>query len=308
MIGAMNGMPPTEASLRLRELAREVAEACIAELAPRAVLLTGSAAEGLSDRWSDLDVIVYHDQLPPEPAIDAVRTRLAGGHLSVLMPWDGESYGQSFPLRGVECQVAHSTVAGTDREIDQVLVELDVDSPLQKAFDGMAHGIPLHGADLLLAWKARLDDYPDPLRRAMVERHLHIPPMWMADDRMATRDATIFRHQMLVRAALDLLAVLAGLNRVYFSSFQFKRMHAFAARLALAPPDLAARLERLFDNPHRAGDGLEALVIETLALVERELPDLDTTEARRWIGRRPERWDLSPPPAGDPQASATPAP
>jgi hypothetical protein len=298
----MDRMSPTEASLRLRELAREVADAFTAELAPRAVLLTGSAAEGLSDRWSDLDVVVYHDELPPEPAIDAVRLRLAGGDLMVLTPWDGESYGQSFPLRGVECQVGHSTVARTDREIDRVLVELDVDSPLQKAFDGMAHGIPLYGEALLLAWQDRLADYPDPLRRAMVERHIHIPPMWIADERMATRDATIFRHQMLVQAALNLLAVLAGLNRVYFSSFQFKRMHAFAARLALAPPDVANRLERLFDNPHRAGEGLEALVVEMLALVERELPDLDMTRARRWVGRRPGPWDLSPSPAGHPAA------
>lgn len=293
MMGTME-TPPTEASLRLRQLAREISDACIAELAPRAVMLTGSAAEGVSDRWSDLDVIVYHDALPPEPAIDAVRTRLGGGDLSVLAPWDGDSYGQSFPLRGVECQVGHSTVAQTDREIDQVLVDLDLDTPLQKAFDGMVHGVALHGDDVLAAWRRRLADYPDPLRRAMVERHLRIPPMWMADERMATRDATIFRHQMLVQSALNLLAVLSGLNRVYFSSFQFKRMRAFAAQLAIAPPDFADRLERLFDDPHRAGDGLEVLVIETLALVERELPELDTTAARRWVGRRPEPWDPSP--------------
>jgi len=291
----MHQTQPTEASLQLRALAREVADACIAELAPRAVLLTGSAAEGLSDRRSDLDVIVYHDALPPEAAIDVVRERLGGGELSVLGPWDGESYAQSYPLRGVECQVGHTTVAQMERELDQVLVELDVDSPLQKAFDGVVLGMPLHGEDLLLAWKARLAEYPDPLRRAMVERHLRIPPMWVADDRMASRDATIFRHQMLVQAALNLLAVLAGLNRVYFSSFQFKRMHAFAARLPLAPPNVADRLERLFENPHRAGPGLEALLVETLALVERELPDLDTTPARRWVGQRPEPWDLGAP-------------
>jgi len=224
-----------------------------------------------------------------------VRERLGGGELSVLGPWDGESYAQSYPLHGVECQVGHTTVAQMERELDQVLVKLDVDSPLQKAFDGVVLGMALHGDDLLLAWKARLAEYPDPLRRAMVERHLRIPPMWVADDRMASRDATIFRHQMLVQAALNLLAVLAGLNRVYFSSFQFKRMQAFATRLPIAPPDVADRLERLFENPHRAGPGLEALLIDTLALVERELPDLDTTAARRWVGQRPEPWDLGPP-------------
>lgn len=304
----MDELPPTEASLRLRELAREVADAVIAELAPRAVLLTGSAAEGVSDQWSDLDVIVYHDELPPEAAIDAVRHKLSGGEVMVLGPWDGESYAQSFPLRGVECQLGHSMAALVDREIDQVHVDLDVDSPLQKAFDGMTHAMALHGADVIQRWKDRLAAYPDPLRKAMVERHLQIPPMWMADERMATRDATVFRHQMLVQAALNLLAMLAGLNRLYFSSFQFKRMRAFGERLTIAPPDFADRLERLFADPHHAGDGLEALTAETLALVERELPDVDTTRARRWIGKRPQPWSLSPSPAGSPGAPAPPAP
>jgi hypothetical protein len=92
--------------------------------------------------------------------------------------------------------------------------------------------------------------------------------------------------------------VLAGLNRVYFSTFQFKRMHAFAARLAIAPPDLADRLERLFDRPHWAGASLEALTAETIALVERELPDVDTTKGRRWLGRRPEPWEEALGPGG----------
>lgn len=297
-----------ECSRRLIELAREIAAAYVAELAPRAVLVTGSAAAGLSDRWSDLDLMVYHVELPDEAAIARARERAGGGELLVLGPWNGETFGESFPVRGgVECQVGHATVAATERRLDQVLVDLDVESPYQKAMEGLQRCVPLHGADLVETWQRRLADYPEGLRRAMVERHLRFFPLWMTAGRMSVRDATLFRQQMLVDAGLDLLAVLAGLNRVYFSSFQFKRLHTFADRLATRPPGLADRIEELFTSePAEAAAALESLVAETTDLVERELPDVDTGRARRWLGRRPEPWDLSASPPGTPAAPAPP--
>jgi hypothetical protein len=296
---------PTEASLQLLALAREVAFACVAELAPRAVIVGGSAAEGISDHWSDLDVLVYHDELPIEAAIAPVRRRVGGGELRVLHPWaPGDGYAESYPVRGVECQVGHTTVARTERHPQGILVDLDVESLHQKALDGLLHCVPLHGADLVRGWQERVADYPPALGRAMVERYLRFFPLWAVDAHLAARDATLFRQQMLVEAALNLLAVLSGLNRVYFSSFQFKRMHAFCERLALAPPGLADRLELLFSEPDRAAAELETLVAETVALVEAELPGVDTTAARRWLGERPARWSLSPSPPGSPAAPA----
>jgi len=298
----------TEASRQLLALAREIADLCVAALQPRAVVLAGSAAEGVADRWSDLDLLVYHDRLPDQAALEGVRLSAGGGEPLVLSAWDGESFVESFPLHGVECQVAHATVARAERDMAQVLVDLDVDSLYQKALDGLTHAVPLHGAELLRGWQERLAGYPDALRRAMVERHLRFHPVWLTADRLATRDATLFRQQMLVESALNVLAVLAGLNRRYFSSFQFKRMRAFAGHLAISPERLAARIERLFAEPDDAGRELEALVADTVALVERELPDVDTSRARRWLGRRAEPWTLSPSPPGSPAARVPPAP
>jgi hypothetical protein len=39
----------------------------------------------------------------------------------------------------------------------------------------------------------------------------------------------------------DIVGVLAALNRLYFSTFEFKRAGRFLSRLDIAPPDLAAR-------------------------------------------------------------------
>ena len=53
-------------------------------------------------------------------------------------------------------------------------------------------------------------------------------------------------------------------------------------------------MDRLLTGSPDAGAELEALVGETLALVERAMPDVDVGPARLWLGRREEPWNLSP--------------
>lgn len=299
----------TEASRQLMRLAREIADVYVAELRPRAMIITGSPTEGVSDRWSDLDLIAFYDELPAEEAIAGARAAVGGGELLVIHPWNGDFFGESFPVRSVECQVGHVTIHEQERENDKVLRDLDTESPHQKAMDGLQHCVVVHGQDLIDAWRRQLDDYPDGLRRAMVERNLTFFPLWVTSHRMAVRDATVWHFQMLVEACMHLLGVLSGLNRVYFTSFQFKRMHTFTARLAISPPALADRIDGLFAAERDvAGLELERLVEETVALVERELPDVDTSRVRHWLGLRPEPWDLSPSRADTPAAPVPPAP
>ncbi len=69
---------------------------------------------------------------------------------------------------------------------------------------------------------------------------------------------------------LNLLSVLAALNRLYYSRFELKRMHTLISKMSVAPPQLADRLESLFRlQPSGAAEALEVLVTETHALVAR---------------------------------------
>src|SRR5207247_11277500 len=60
---ALSQMRTTFAGDHLRSLARSVADAYIAHTDARAVLLVGSAASGDADYYSDLDLVLYHEQL-----------------------------------------------------------------------------------------------------------------------------------------------------------------------------------------------------------------------------------------------------
>jgi hypothetical protein len=74
--------------------------------------------------------------------------------------------------------------------------------------------------------------------------------------------------------------------------FQVKRVGRLAARLALAPPALAARIETLLSAPPAAAfDALHALEGEVLDLVAAARPEIDLSPALarlprvRWLGR-----------------------
>ncbi len=293
---------PVEASRSLLALADRIAKVYATETNPRAILLTGSAAEGVSDYFSDLDLVAYYDQLPREDRMVAARASLQATDAQVSLGREAEARIEEYVLQDVECQVAHFTIASWERSMASVLEEFDPASHGQKAIMGVLDGVALHGGDLIGRWQANAAVYPEELARAMVEHHLQFFPLWLAAERWDSRDASIFYHQMLVEASLNLLGVLAGLNRLYYSSFQFKRLHRFVGKMRLVPKRLADRLDALFAlDPVSAGAELERLVDETVTLVEAHMPTVDTTPARRHIGIRHRPWSPAAAPSeGDP--------
>jgi len=284
----------TTPTKHLRGLAGRIADVVVDETAPRAILLVGSAATGEADLYSDLDLIVYCDELPTVERVDAVLERLGGAHRELIYPRTEDDHGESFQLAGVECQVAFTKVSAAERELERALGTEELESPLQKVVQGVEEGLPLRGEELIATWRARVADYPDSLRRAMILRHWRFFPLWYTARRLDVRDTYLWRRQVLVDAALDLLAVLGALNRLYVAPrFELKRLRKLTARMDLAPPDLADRLERLFElGSEDAGDELERLVGETQALVEAALPDLELPPLRRPLGGRHQPFSL----------------
>jgi hypothetical protein len=235
---------------------------------------------------------VYYDVLPPEADLRRTREQVSDGVLSWSMGnyTDGE-FAEAFNVDGVEVQIGHTLVSKWETAIAGVLAGEEPGSPMHKAMSGTLVSIPVFGADRLVAWQARIRDYPDALRLAMVRHHLKFFRIWALVGRLETRDAGLWLRQMLVESSFNLLGVAAGLSRCYFTSFQFKRARAFIATLTLAPDDLADRLETLWAlPPAAAAASLHALVSETVALVERELPEVDTSAVRKALASRDQPW------------------
>jgi hypothetical protein len=275
-----------EASQYLRKLADKVADACLAHAYPRAILLTGSVAEGKSDEHSDIDLITYFDELPSPDQIQAIRQDMECTDFQELGR-DEESFGEDYYFNGVQCQVLYTTIRGWEQEMNSVLEQFDTSTPIQKAIEGLLRGIPLYGAELIEKWKKRATSYPEGLAKAMVRANLNFFPIWKVQAWVAARDMTLCIYETLVESSYHILGILAGLNRLYFSPFRFKRQHQFISRLQIAPHNLAERLEILFKLEYDSAVAeLERLVQETVPLVEAHMPEIDTSRVRRDLGKR----------------------
>lgn len=265
----------------MRTLGRRLADSYLARAQPRATLLVGSAATGDADEYSDLDMLVYYDRVPAEEIVAAAPREL-GAESYRGTPWSDESgepdergYSERYELRGIECQVGHISVGAVERSIARVAVEHELDEELFKIMSGLFEGLALFGEELIEHWRTKAG-YTEELQRRTIEKRWRFFPWWYFQERLRTRDATAWRHEVLARSTYAIVGVLAALNRLYFSTFEFKRAGAFIARLEIAPPNLASRLDALFDSDEpRATAELERLVAETQALVAERFPDLD---------------------------------
>lgn len=283
---------PDTPSDRRRRLARRVADAHGALGDPSMLaLVSGSVVDDLADEQSDVDMSIVFDTLPAEPVLRGA-CESAGG-----TPWfwqagalDEGSLVVAFRLDGVEVQIAYSDAAALARELDQVLVAHDPDTPNHKLAEGLLKAEALAGGERLAALQTRIAAFPPPLGRAMAAHFLGRITPWRAITQLIERDASLWCRDLQVQAGYRLVGALAGLNGRYFSTFQFKRMGAFAARLSVAPAAFAARLERVLGAEAQAAfTELHALEGEVLALVAARWPDLDLTAVRRrWSAFAPE--------------------
>ena len=272
---------------------------------PRAILLAGSAATGCADVYSDLDLLVYYDRVPPGDAVAEASSEL-GAERYRGTPWSDQSgepdeggYGERYLLDGIECQVGHVSVGAFERQIKKVVVGLDLDEELLKIMSGLFEGLPIYGNELIDDWRQKAAYTPE-LQRAVIEKRWKFFPWWYFQERLGTRDTTVWRYDVLVQSAYSIVGALAALNRVYFSTFEFKRASGFLSRLEVAPPTLAARLDALFESDEAASTAeLERLVAETSALVSALFPDLDLS--LEWSGNptppgsRESPWSLASP-------------
>lgn len=277
----------------LLQLGKQILEPYTQLPSTRAAMITGSVAEGISDNYSDLDMTVYYeDELPSEEELARIRAQNGAPERVWLLGDRSEgNIAEAYELNGIQAQIGHAKLAVWENDIAEILERHNADTPLHKAMSGTLECIAVYGEEYINRWKQQIAAYPDGLRRAMVTQHLKFFPYWNISKQIAARDATIWHYQILTEAAYNLVGILAGVNRLYFTTFQFKKMHRFLNQMTVLPDRFGERVEGLFQmEATDAAIPLEALVREVVALVEREMPDVDVSAVKKNLGKRRPPW------------------
>jgi hypothetical protein len=264
------------------ELARRYI-APYAERAPIAVV-GGSVAQGVADAWSDVDTVVYWDEIDRD-WLEKPRAGVPGERFTWVEHYPGNACLEQYRFDGVKADVAHVRLGWLDELVDEAFSGRDFDTTSLDVLRGVEEAIVLFGEERYERLRARVRPYPEELRRAMVERHLTFMPSWAYDSMGRERGDLVVFYEYVLGTMRNVVGVLAGLNGVYVAPDKLKRVGAVVGRMELAPPEAARRLAALLELPRaEVRAELEDLVGATLDLVDAHLPEVQTARARAlWL-------------------------
>ena len=135
--------------------------------------VAGSVGIGIADRFSDLELDCYWFD-PPSDLDRAGPVHVLSGELEALWDYDPDEEERSddYRLGELEVTVSSLLVSTIDRFVDDVVLQTDTDPVKHMRMAALHRSRPLHGPELISAWRARAAVYPDKLVAAMVARSL----------------------------------------------------------------------------------------------------------------------------------------
>ena len=270
------GPGASEESWRRLALARELVAGCPAALGLEAAL-TGSAALGVADARSDLELNLWTERMPSdEPRLAWLRGIGATGvALGVETGPDGTSW-STWRYRGVWVEAAWQTLDRQDREVAALGSGTVVEHERLIVAGAMVQAVPLRTTGRLAEWRRALSVYPEGLSerivRAAVER-------WQWPHWVALRWAYLERGERLAHVGCmvaDLraaLRVLFAVNRQWETGWKWLRPACRA--LSIAPERLLERIDATLreTDDEKAIRGYLGLVLDCLALAP-DLPEV----------------------------------
>jgi hypothetical protein len=286
---------PTPASLWRTEFARELARIHAERPGCEFVVLGGSPSRGLSDAYSDLDIVVYW-KAADEAWLQSAPAEARGGKRVVFRKMDPEGvWYESYHFGTLKADFGHVTMDKWAKEADRALVAFDPDPELQKELGGFLDSVVLFGEEKAAPWKARVAAYPDELAKRAVKHHMRFIQPGSLEHQGLDRGDVLYAYDGALMILKNLLGILAGLNRSYFGSMEPRWVEFELSRWAIKPERAWERMRSVLQGDLRQGLAvLDALVLEVLDLVDRHLPEHDTKRLRGLLANRLQPCDGPP--------------
>lgn len=213
-----------------------------------ALTVAGSVGTGLADRFSDLELDCYW--LAPPSDLDRLSPirEIGGGSEKIWDYWpEGGEWSDDYDLGDLHVSISSLLVATIEQFIDDVIVRIDIDPVKHIRLAALQRCLPLNGAELVMAWRARAALYPDRLVEAVVEQSLDSEVLrgWAARDALIDRGDELAVHALLTRIQLAVFGAVLALNRLYLPNPMFKWQKHLIGELVVVPEQFAERLQFL---------------------------------------------------------------
>lgn len=259
-----------------------------------AMIMVGSVPRSLHNEYSDLDLIVYWSEIPPEASREHAIAALGGALHEIGDSSEGEtdlalqSQAEVFYLfgdrhTGLKVDVTHKTVASADQMIEDVVVQHDTKTIKIAIIHGLQNSETVYGDTWINERKQRIGQrMPIALSEALIKEHMHFKPLWIYDQ-FALRADPLHYHINRLYNLDKMLRVLGAVNRLYLP-YEFKHLSAFINAVRLKPTDLEQIVFNILDAPpQKAKLMMQTLGDNVYLLVETHFQHINTQEAKSFF-------------------------
>jgi hypothetical protein len=271
--------PGNEASLWRVDLARELSGYYSPHPMIAMICLGGSAARGIADIWSDLDIIVYWKGIDTgwlrKPPLPVERTA-ASFH-------DSGTVLESYHLQGLKADFGHVSLEDWEEWVKPLFSTPEPDLEAMGSVGGFLSSIVFHGEAEYLRIRNRISSYPDSLAVHAAGKGMGFFVKDYLEKQCLERGDLIAWHQGALQTITNIVNVLAAVNRVWFHAGELRWLGYHLGKMSLLPQGFSAEnIERILKEPGReSSELLYRFQQDTLSLVEREIPELKGTVEKK---------------------------
>lgn len=271
----------------LVSLAKKVSDSYKSNTNFAAAMITGSAAKGISDTYSDIDISLFYKTPLTKKYFEEVKRNAINSGGGFYHGDHKNGFAVYHIIEGVKVDTGHTTIAEHEKMIKNFLKDPTLDLNHQIIASGTLFAIPLHGEKYINKWKKWYSDYPKELEDLMIKEHLRFHSKWVLEKMGLERNESIFVNETILKSLENCVKVLCGLNNEYHPG-KLKGVTYTINNLKHQPKNLKYCIQNIFKIPQdKAVKEINILVSETLKLVKKLRPYIDTTKADRvynWIG------------------------
>lgn len=229
-----------------------------------AISVGGSQGKGLSDARSDVDFRLFHEQDVVSPAEDP---QLWQDYRDAMEYWRQ----RGINVDGIWMRRIDTMDALLDRWLSGELATIDMVWTIwgYHVLPDLYHQAVIEDPyGVIAGWKERLRVYPQPLKQAILKKHLESLRYWRDDyhyRNKVQRGDVVFTAGLTSRLVHDMIQVLFALNETYYVGDG--QNLDFCRKFAVIPPDFPAKVQEIL-YPSTADNRLQAQYEALLALID----------------------------------------
>lgn len=266
----------------LLSLAKKVSESYKSNPNFAASMVTGSAAKGISDIHSDIDMSIFYKSPLTKKYFEWIKQSAINSGGGFYHGDHKNGFAVYHIFDGVKVDTGHTTINEHEKMIKKFLKNPTLDFNHQIIASGTLFAIPLHGEGYINKWKKWYSDYPKKLEDLMIKEHLKFHSKWVLEKMGLERNESIFVNETILKSLENSVKVLCGLNHEYHPG-KLKGMSYTIENLKQKPKNLKYCIKNIFKIPQdKAVKEINKLASDTIKLVEKFRPDIDT-QRTNWL-------------------------